>query len=135
MKNRVPIIAAIVLGVIVVIAIQSYVKRAQEQAKAQLKGRQVVAARVDIPQGAEITESMLGLVEVPDRFIPQQAITSSGGGRHIIGRATRWRIAPGNLQLWSDVDEEKRGGLSSLIPEGERAYTLNIQAGVGSDRL
>ena len=135
MKNRIPIIAAVILGIVAVFAVQSYVKRAQESAAAQLKGRQVLAARVDIDKGDEITESMLGLKEVPSQFIPQQAITTPEERRQILGRKARVPITQGTLVLWSDLEIERRGGLSSLIPEGERAYTVGIDAGVGSELL
>lgn len=135
MKNRMPIIAAVVLAVVAVIAVRSYVKRAQDRADAQLKGRQVVAAKVDIAKGAEITEGMLGQREVPTQFIPQQAIAPGDDRRMIIGRKTAVPIRKGTLLLWSDLDVEQPGGLSALVPEGERAYTVDIEAGVGSELM
>lgn len=135
MKNRIPIIAAVLLGIVAVFAIRTYVKNAEEEANQKLRGKKVVAARVDIEKGDEITESMLGLIEVPPKYIPQQAITSEEERRQILGQKARVPISQNTMLLWSDLEVERRGGLSSLIPAGERAYTVDIDAGVGSELL
>jgi Flp pilus assembly protein CpaB len=94
-----------------------------------------VAAKVDIPAGAELTENMLQLREVPPQFIPQQAITNPEERRQLIGRTTRVPLGRNQIVLWSDFEVEKRGGLSSLIPVAERAFTVEIAAGVKSELL
>ncbi len=135
MKNRIPLIAALVLGVIAVLFIRSYIQRVEEEAAARLRGRNVVAARVNIPEGATLTEQMLMPKEVPAQFIPPQAIEGSAELRQILGRRTRVPLAAGQAVLWSDLEVERRGGLSVLIPESERAFTVGISAGVPSTLL
>lgn len=135
MKNRIPLIAALVLGVIAVLFIRSYIQRVEDEAAARLRGRPVVSARVNIPEGAAITEAMLMPKEVPAQFIPPQAIEGTAELRQIIGRRTRVPLAAGQAVLWSDLEVERRGGLAVLIPEGERAFTAPITAGVPSTLL
>jgi Flp pilus assembly protein CpaB len=130
LKNPIPIIVAVVLAVVVVFAIQNHVRKIEEQAAAKLKGSPVVAASVEIPKGATITESMLYRKQVPSQFIPRQALTTASDQRQVVGRRTRVTVYPNQLLLWSDLEETKRGGLSSLIPEGERAYTANLSQGI-----
>ena len=78
---------------------------------------------------------MLTLKKVPSQYIPRQAMTTPEERRQIIGRKTRVPIRAGQLILWSDLEMEKRGGLSALIPEGERAFSVGIEAGIKSALL
>ena len=135
MKNRVPIIAAVILAIVGAIGLRSYVKKVEAQAEEKLRGRPVVAARADIAEGTELTEDLLGWKEIPRQFIPSQAIDSRDDMRLIVGRKAAVRIRAGAPVLWSDLQMERLGGLSSLIPSGERAFTVEIAAGVQSELL
>lgn len=135
MKNKFPLIVAIIIGIGALFAIQKYVKNMQEQAADQLKGEQVVAARVSIPAGTVITTEMLYPQEVPTRFIPAQAIQGSDNVKLMIGSKTAVTIKAGQLILWSDLVTETRGGLSSIIPAGQGAFSVSISAGVKSDLI
>jgi pilus assembly protein CpaB len=135
MKNKFPLIVAIIIGIAALIAIQRYVKNMQDQAAAQLKGSPVVAADVDIPAGAVITLPMLYAKQVPSQFIPAQAIQGSDNVKLMIGSKTSVAIKAGQLILWSDLVSETHSGLSSIIPQGEGAFTVTIAAGVKSDLI
>jgi Flp pilus assembly protein CpaB len=135
MKSRLPIIVAVILGIVAVVAIQSYVKRIKQEAANQFRGRPVTAARVQIKAGSEITEKMLTERSVPNQFIPRQAIASIEEKRQVIGRTAKVDVRPGQLLLWSDLELEKRGGLSALIPEGERAFAVSVGEGINTELL
>jgi Flp pilus assembly protein CpaB len=132
MKNKIPLLAAIVLGVVAILAIRSYVTRVEQEAKAKLKGKPVVAARVDIKLGTELELDMVAPKEVPSAFIPPQAIQGSLELKQILGRKVRVPLRAGQIILWSDLESERRGGLSALIPEGDGAFTVNISQGISS---
>ncbi len=135
MKNKIPLIAAIVLGIVAILAIRSYVQRVEQEAQAKLKGKPVVAARMDLKAGAELEVDMVTPKEVPAAFIPPQAIQGSLELKQIIGRKLRVPVRSGQIILWSDLETERRGGLSALIPEGDGAYTLNISQGISSSLI
>jgi len=130
MKNRFPFVVALVIGILAIFSIYSYVKKVDRAAQAKLKGQAVVAARTSIEAGAELTLEMVAAKEVPDQFIPAQAIKGSAEVKQIIGRKTRVAIKSGQLILWSDLASEARGGLSSAIPAGEGAFSVSISKGV-----
>lgn len=132
MKSKFPLIIAIIIGVAALLAIRSYVNKMEEQTQAKLKGEPVVAASTDIPAGAELTIQMVSPKEVPRQFIPSQAIQGSAEVKQIIGRKTRVAIRAGQLILWSDLVSEARGGLASVIPAGEGAFTLSFSKGIKS---
>jgi Flp pilus assembly protein CpaB len=132
MKSKFPLIIAVIIGIAALFAIRSYVKKMEEQAQAKLKGEKVVAASADISAGTELTLQMLAPKEVPRQFIPPQAIQGQDDVKQIIGRKTRVVIKAGQLILWSDLVSEARGGLSTVIPAGEGAFTLSFGKGIKS---
>jgi pilus assembly protein CpaB len=135
MKNKFPLIVAIIIGVVALFAIQRYVKNMQEQTAAQYKGQPVVGAATDIPAGTPITMQMLYWKQVPTQFIPSQAIQGQDQVKLIIGSKTSVNIKAGQIVLWSDLVTETRGGLSSIIPAGQGAFSVNISLGVKSDLI
>jgi Flp pilus assembly protein CpaB len=130
MKNKFPLIIAIVIGVAALFAIRQYVNKMEQQTAAKLKGEPVVAAAADIPAGTELTSQMLFAKEVPRQFIPAQAIQGSDQVKQILGSKTRVAIRAGQIMLWSDLASEAGGGLSSIIPAGEGAFTVSISKGI-----
>jgi len=112
-------------------AIRQYVNKMERQA-AEKNGKLelVVAASVDIPTGTELTAQMLTPKGVPQQFIPAQAIQGSDSVKQILGTKTRVAIRAGQLVLWSDLASEAHGGLSSIIPAGEGAFTVSIAKGI-----
>ena len=131
MKNKVPLIVAVAIGGLALLAIRSYVNKMEQRTREQLKGDSVVAARVDIPQGETITSQMITPKEVPRQFIPPQAIKGTREeAQLLLGQKTRVRIAAGQVILTTDFVEGRSGGLSHSIPVGEGAYTVNISRGL-----
>lgn len=130
MKGKAPIIVAVLLGIVAILAVRSYVQRVRHEAESKLSGLNVVSARADIKAGTEITRAMLVPKEVPKQFIPPQAVMGSDEVKQIVGRTTRYPLKKGQVLLWSDLEEPKYGGLSSVIPESERAFTISSAAGV-----
>lgn len=135
MKNKFPLIVAIIIGIVALFAIQRYVKNMQEQTAAQYKGQPVLAAYVDIPAGSTISQRMVGWKQVPTQYIPAQAIQGEDQEKLVIGSKTSVAINAGQIIMFSDLVTETRGGLSSIIPAGQGAFTVSIAAGVKSDLI
>jgi len=135
MKNKLPLVIAILIGVASIFAIKSYIGKQEEAVREQLKGDPVVTASMDIPAGTELTLQMLVAKEVPRQFIPAQAIEGIDQVKQILGSKTSVPIHAGNLILWSDLASESHGGLSSIIPVGEGAFSVSISKGVKSDLI
>ena len=135
MKNKIPLIAAMVLGIVAIVAIRFYVQRVEQEARSKLKGTPVVAAKEDIEAGTEIDLDLVLSKEVPIAFMPQQAIQGSMELKQILGHKTRVPLRAGQIILWSDLESERHGGLSALIPEGDGAFTVNISQGISSSLI
>jgi len=135
MKNKFPLIVAVILAIAAVFGINAYVKSIKQAEAQKYEGQNVLSARQNIAEGQELTEAMLTQRSVPSQFIPPQAVQGIDEMRQIVGRKTRVNIKAGDLLLWSDLEMQQWGGLSTLIPEGERAFTVDISAGVPSSLL
>ena len=130
MKSKLPLVMAIIIGILAFLAIRAYVNKMQQQAQDQLKGDPVVAARVDIRRGDEVTMQMIAPKSVPRQFIPRQALQGSGDVKLLLGRKAAVDIPKGQIILWSDLVTETKGGLSTIIPEGQGAFTVSIGKGI-----
>jgi Flp pilus assembly protein CpaB len=130
MKNKFPLLIAVIIGVAALFAIRQYVNNMEQQAASKLRGDPVVAAATDIPAGTELNLQMLTPKEVPRQFIPVQAIQGSDQLKQILGSKTRVAIRAGSIILWSDLASEAAGGLSSIIPTGKGAFSISISKGV-----
>lgn len=130
MQNKMPLIIALILGLLASFGVYKYVQGEKAKLAAQLEGRSIVAAAQDIPKGTELTIELLSPKNVPESFIPPQAIEGSDNVKLIMGRKTRVDISAGQIVMWSDLEVENRGGFASLIPDGERAFTVEISRGI-----
>jgi Flp pilus assembly protein CpaB len=130
MKSKLPLVMAVIIGILAFLAIRAYVNKMQQQAQDLLKGEPVVAARVDIRRGDEVTMQMISPKSVPRQFIPRQALQGSDDVKLLLGRKAAVDIAKGQIILWSDLVTETRGGLSTIIPEGQGAFTVAIGKGI-----
>ena len=135
MKNRAPIIVAVVFLIIGILAIRSYVQSIRDEYEDQLKGKKVVAASVDIDAGAELKQTMVMPKEVPPQFIPAPAVKGPNELRQVMGRTLQYKIKKGEIILWTDFATESRGGLAGLIPTKERGFTIDVSMGVQGELL
>ena len=92
MQNKIPIIGAVVLGVIGLLAVRSYVQRVEHQVQEGMKGQKVVAARVDIAAGTILTEDNVRLKEIPVRYIPPQSIYGGDEVAQVLTRKVNTNI-------------------------------------------
>jgi Flp pilus assembly protein CpaB len=135
MKSKLPLIMAAIIGILALLAVRSYVNKMQEQTQAQLKGDLVVCARRDIPKDAEITMDMLVQKSVPRQFISSQAVKVGDDVKVLLGSKARYPIPANQIISWTDVEMEPTRGLSAIIPEGQRAFTIPVAKGLRSSML
>jgi Flp pilus assembly protein CpaB len=131
MKSKLPVIVAVALAVVAVIAVRSYVNNIQSQSQKQLQGDKYLVAATDIEAGAAILYEQISTRAVPKRFVPPLAIPGKKENALLIsGRITKMPLRPGELIMWNDLISEKRGGFQSLIPVGERAFEVKLGSGI-----
>lgn len=100
MKNAIPLITAVLLGLAAVFAVSKTVKNSD---KPMERTRSVLIATSDISAGEPIQESRVGTREVPESAIPRNAIDASERSFTFNQKAKR-PIAKGDYILYLDMD-------------------------------
>ncbi|MDO9574651.1 MAG: Flp pilus assembly protein CpaB [Candidatus Contubernalis sp.] len=130
-NNKRIYIAAIILGLITVIALNHYIKTLDKPAFADIPYTEVVVAVSTIPEHTRITAEMLEVQSFPSESVHPEAILSIGDAVNGISRAD---IIKGEQVLTSRITaEDRRASLSYRVPEGMRAISIPVNevSGVG----
>ena len=123
MKNFIPLILAVVLGLAVVFGINHILAEKEKGAAAMVS---VVAAAQKIPLGGVVTPSILVKKDIPRSAMPAKAVLWNQ--RQLILKQKSLKvITGGDYILWSDLGGAD--GVSSLIGEGEWAISVPFSDG------
>jgi pilus assembly protein CpaB len=134
-KNKLPLIIALISGVLAVILINVYLKQKEkviekEKEKIALMSdnrkevARILVAKRDIPQGTSIQEDMIEEREIPRQFVqPRAAVTLE----RVINRVASADIAKEEQILFSKlVMPTRESSLAMKTPPGKRAITIPI---------
>jgi pilus assembly protein CpaB len=97
--------------------------------RGQYEVAKVLASRVDIPERTVLKEDMVEVLEVPRKFMQQDAfeIKTQGDLKLIVNLVTRTRVPKGNQLTQSAlISLSPESGLSVKIPPGYRGAILPI---------
>jgi len=132
-KNRIPLIIAIVSGIIAVLLINIYLRQKeialekavlQKKAEANKEISLVLVAKKDIPAGTTIEESMVEQREIPRQFLQPRVATSMD---RVLNKVVSADIAQGEQILLSKLAMPSRETyLAMKTPPGKRAITIPI---------
>jgi pilus assembly protein CpaB len=137
-KQKIVLIAGIVLAVVVVVLIKVYLdqqrialqKAADEEVSRRQKNQtSVLVAKEDIPKGTVMESSLFEPKIVPREHLVLQAVTSAdriGGMVAVIPIARGEQIALTKLSFPRQVRRGRGGGLAEATPVGKRAITINV---------
>ena len=91
---------------------------------------EVITAAADIPAYTEITADMLTLQAFPEGYVPAGAAREA---EEVLGLVSDGTILAGQLLYTASLRpaQEAVPGLSYTIPEGMRAYTIEVDTGAG----
>lgn len=118
MKNFIPLILAVVLGLAVVVGINQVLAEKEKGATAMVS---VVASAQQIPVGGLITPSVLVKKDIPRNTMPAKAVPWDQRELLLKQKSIKL-ITSGDYILWSDLGGSN--GMSSLIGEGEWAISV-----------
>ena len=114
------IIAALLTGLI----IYSYLSWLRSQIPVAGPLVSVVVAKLDLAPGSVIGEGNIALRSHPERYLPDLAITEMAS---VVGQVASVPIFAGEILTSQKIGET--GGLSALVPEGKRAFSLSVESG------
>ncbi len=128
MKNFVPLVLAVLLGLAAVLAVGRLLRAQKLQEEETV---QVVAAVRVVEQGSEITEDMIRAKTIPASAEPMQSIRWLRKDM-VIGQKALRAISENDYLLLSDVGLSR--SLANIVGEGEWAVALKLPSG-GIGRL
>lgn len=118
MKNFIPLILAVILGLAAVFGIRHLLSERETASAAMVE---VVIAAQDFPANTALTESVLAKRDVPRSAVPAKAIPWAQRDLIIRQKSLR-KVLRGDYIQWSDLG--RSDGVSSLIGEGEWAISV-----------
>ena len=115
-----PVIAAIALSLGAMAAFNT----ARQMSIGQTSGAKVVIVEHPIEAGKAITADQIKSIDWPGSTVPLYASTRT---KEVVGRIARVSMIPGEPVLPGKLaPTSATGGLSSIIPEGQRAITVKV---------
>lgn len=127
--KKIYLIAAI-LALFTLISVYSFANSIEKSSKRDYT--QVVTAAVNITERTILTEEMLELKSIPTEVVSANAITDMS---QAIGQFTDSSIDMGEILSSAKLHKqgEKNNGLTYFIPQGKRAFTIEVDlvSGVG----
>ncbi|QSH40977.1 Flp pilus assembly protein CpaB [Lentisphaerota bacterium ZTH] len=136
LKDKLPLITAIILGILSVVAIQRYLAM-KTQARKIEQGSILVAAG-DISKGTELTQNMLTTRKLPVTAISTVCITVPSDNSPaavqettrkkmmLSGRVVKRMLKAGEAIHWTDLQEPSRETLSDKLSAGHRAISIAV---------
>ncbi len=122
--NKRILIIAVVLGLISILALNSYIRSLDKPALTAISHTDVVVAANTIPAHTRITGEMLEVVSLPSDAVHPEAARSLDA---VAGGISRTELIKGEQVLLKRVfTEERRASLSYRVPEGMRAIAIPV---------
>lgn len=116
------VLAAAAAGV----AVYSYLSYLRSQIPVAGKLVPMVVAAHDIEPGIRVSPGDLELIDHPERYLPDGAIPQMDT---VVGKVAAVPIFEGEPLTLRKLGDS--GGLSSIVPEGMRAFSLPLTSGAG----
>ena len=123
MKNFIPLILAVLLGLAAVLAVGRLLQARKQAAE---KTTTVVAVTRDVTAGEQLTTDSIMEKKVPVSARPAQAIFWTRA-EMVVGQKALRSIAAGDYVLLSDVGLSR--SMADIVGEGEWAVSLTVPAG------
>lgn len=120
MKNSIPLILAVLLGLAAVFAVNKIISENSASVEEKVK---IVAASRDLAAGEVIAEGFFMAKEVPLYAVPAQAINWNRSAM-IVGQKLKQPVRKGNYIFIQDVGLSQ--GMSNVVGEGEWAVAIQI---------
>ena len=122
MKNIIPLITAVLLGLAAIFAVSKTVKHNE---KPDERMRDVLIVTGEIMPGELIQESRIGVKAVPESAAPKNSIDESNRAFTFNQRAKR-KISPGDYILYSDIELDQSTCPNSMFVLTRTLMTWSI---------
>ncbi|MBN2144318.1 MAG: Flp pilus assembly protein CpaB [Candidatus Aureabacteria bacterium] len=133
MKKILPLIVAVVLGLVAVLGVQNYLKKKDEEYREKVRPKQVIVAQRNIKSGEQLTLDILAIREFPEAMLPENVVTSQDKDSVLYQPVSR-DFSQGEPLLWTYLGTPKAAkAMSQVIRADERAITISVDNVAGVD--
>ena len=119
-------VAALLAAALTGLAVYSYLSWMRSQIPVAGKLVPMIVASKDLAPGATLDGTMIEVMDHPERYLPKGALLTRTA---VLGRVLRVPVFAGEAITSRKLGT--RGGLSSVVPPGMRAYSLTAASGLG----
>ena len=124
MKNVIPLITAVLLGLAAVFAVSKTMKKNE---RPQEKMRRVLIVTGEIEAGELIQESRIGIKSIPESAAPKNCI-DEGNRAFTFNQRTKRKIARGDYLLYNDIELDQ--SKSRALGDGQWGVPVTFADGV-----
>ncbi|MBR4654847.1 MAG: Flp pilus assembly protein CpaB [Kiritimatiellae bacterium] len=136
--TKIAVVAAVLVGLFAVVAVNKYIKN--RTSVAPTPKASILVATMEIKEGSEIGEEMLGSAEIPfdslsNMHIALPAKNDPGYQKafsdvleKIVKRKTKRLVAAKTPIFWIDIETEQKKPFADLIADGHRAVTVPVDS-------
>ena len=131
-------VAAVLVGLFAVVAVNKYISR--QTAVPPSPKACILVATMEIKEGSEIGEEMLGSAEIPFESLSNMHIALPAKGspefqkafadvlEKVVKRKAKRLVAANTPLFWIDIETAKKAPFADLIPDGCRAVTVPVDS-------
>ena len=137
-RTKIAVVAAVLVGLFAVVAVNKYISKRTTVVPTPMAS--ILVATMEVKEGSEIGEEMLGAAEIPfdslsNMHIALPAKNDPGYQKafsdvleKIVKRKAKRLIAAKTPVFWIDIETEPKTPFADLIADGSRAVTVPVDS-------
>jgi len=136
--TKIAVVAAVLVGLFAVVAVNKYISK--RTTVAPTPKASILVATMEIKEGSEIGEEMLGSAEIPFDSLSNMHIALPAKNdptyqkafsdvlEKIVKRKAKRLVAANTPVFWIDIETEPKTPFADLIADGSRAVTVPVDS-------
>jgi pilus assembly protein CpaB len=133
MKKSLPLIVAVILGMVAVFGVQNYLKKKDKEYVEKVRPKRVIVAQRNLKAGERLTVDVLASREFPEAMLPENVVTEQDQN-DILDQPVSRDFSKGEPLLWSFLGAPKAvKAMSQVVEIDERAVSISVDTISGVD--
>ncbi|EKD26381.1 MAG: hypothetical protein ACD_79C01234G0007 [uncultured bacterium] len=133
MKKALPLVIALILGLVAMFGVQNYLKKINLDFEKKNQPKTIVVLSQNVLAGERLTKDVLSKRDFPAKMLPENVVTPQDL-KDVLNQPVNRDVFAGESLLWSYLGSEKmKGSLSQVIELEERAISISCNNISGVD--
>lgn len=130
LQGKYPLLIALVLGLLAAIVATSAIKARERAVREGWAVKKILCATVDVTEGTELDDTMVGTCEIPEKFVTESFIVipegDDEGGMLPLGQKVLVPLRVRDPVLYSHFESQRDFTISESIPTKARAISIEV---------